>query len=49
MYPHLIPRQRHDGSFEADSTRYDYGPVLSTAFAVLTLAIPDETLPIFQR
>ena len=49
VYPHLLDRQRSDGSFEPDSTRYDYGPVLSTAFAVLTLAIPDEVLPVFQR
>ena len=35
--------------FEADPGRYDYGPVLSTSLAVLTLAIPDETVPIFQR
>jgi len=49
VYPHLRRRQRNDGSFEPDSTRYDYGPVLSTAFAVLTLAIPDEVLPVFQR
>ena len=49
VYPHLLSRQRSDGSFEPGDTRYDYGPVLSTAFAVLTLAIPDELLPIFQR
>ena len=40
---------RSSGAFETDSGRYDYGPVLSTAFAVLTLAIPDETIPVFQR
>lgn len=49
VYESLKDRQRDDGSFEPDSGRYDYGPVLSTAFAVLTLAIPDEVLPIFQR
>ncbi len=50
VYPDLLDRQRTtDGSFEPDSGRYDYGPVLSTAFAILTLAIPDEVIPIFQR
>ena len=49
VYPDLFDRQRGDGSFEPVDGRYDYGPVLSTAFAVLTLAIPDELLPIFQR
>ncbi|MDJ0522216.1 MAG: hypothetical protein QNJ90_09100 [Planctomycetota bacterium] len=50
VYPDLLRKQRRtDGSFEPDSGRYDYGPVLSTAFAVLTLAIPDEVIPIFQR
>ncbi len=49
VYPDLLRRQRNTGDFEPDSGRYDYGPVLSTAFAVLTLAIPDEILPIFQR
>ena len=50
VYPDLLSKQRStDGSFEPDSGRYDYGPVLSTAFAVLTLAIPDEVIPIFQR
>jgi len=50
VYPDLLRRQREtDGSFEPDPGRYDYGPVLSTAFAVLTLAIPDEVIPIFER
>jgi len=49
VYPELFDRQLSNGSFQANNTRYDYGPVLSTAFAVLTLAIPDEVLPIFQR
>ena len=50
VYRDLLRKQRTtDGSFEPDSGRYDYGPVLSTAFAVLTLAIPDEVIPIFQR
>lgn len=49
VYPHLISRQTNSGSFEPDSGRYDYGPVLSTSFAILTLAIPDESIPVFQR
>ena len=35
--------------FEPRPGRFDYGPLLSTSFAVLTLAVPDETLPVFQR
>jgi hypothetical protein len=49
VYPDILDKQRADGSFDPEGGRYDYGPVLSTALAVLTLAIPDETLPIFQR
>lgn len=50
IYPHMMARQLEaDGSFEPESGRHDYGPLLSTAFAVLTLSIPDEGLPIFQR
>jgi hypothetical protein len=50
VYPDLLERrQRSDGSFEEDRGRYDFGAELSTAFAILTLAIPDEQLPIFQR
>ena len=50
VYPDLLSRQRgSDGSFEPFSGRFDYGPILTTAFAVLTLSIPDETLPVFQR
>ncbi|MHC5011665.1 MAG: prenyltransferase/squalene oxidase repeat-containing protein [Planctomycetota bacterium] len=51
VYPHLIAGQREgDGSWEEDyDRRFDFGPLLPTAFAVLTLAIPDEVLPIFQR
>ncbi len=45
----LEQKQREDGSFYQDNGRYNFGPVLSTAFAVLTLAIPDEVVPIFQR
>ena len=52
VYPDLLRRQLGDGSWDDDGglgDRFKYGSVLSTAFAVLTLAIPDEPLPIFQR
>ena len=50
IYPHMMARQLEgDGSFEPEAGRHDYGPLLSTAFAVLTLSILDEGLPIFQR
>jgi hypothetical protein len=50
VYPDMIGRQlQGDGSFQTEGGRHDYGPLLSTAFAVLTLSIPDEGLPIFQR
>lgn len=51
VFPDLLHRQRvGDGSFEEDADdRHDRGPLLSTAFATLTLSIPDEGLPVFQR
>ena len=50
VYAHLLERQREsDGAWEEDYDRFEFGPVLYTAFSVLTLAIPDEVLPIFQR
>lgn len=49
VFPDMLQRQRADGSFEEERGRHDFGPVLSTAFAVCTLAIPDEQVPIFQR
>jgi hypothetical protein len=39
----------NEGYWEDDSDRFDLGKELPTAFAILTLAIPDETIPIFQR
>lgn len=51
VLPELVgERQRSDGSWDdRASGKFHYGPVLSTAFAVLTLSIPDEALPVFQR
>lgn len=52
IYPDLLSKQHADGSWDDEGTfggRFTYGPVLATAFAVLTLAIPDEPLPVFQR
>jgi hypothetical protein len=50
VYPDLLRGQREsDGAWNADYDRFEFGDVLYTSFAVLTLAIPDEVLPIFQR
>jgi hypothetical protein len=49
IYPKILDDQRSDGSWEDATDRFDFGPLLPTTFAVLTLAIPDEVLPIFQR
>jgi hypothetical protein len=49
----LEQQQRSDGSWDdagrMGGNRYTYGQTLATAFAVLTLAVPDEPLPVFQR
>ena len=49
VYPVLLEQQGNDGSWTDPVDRFAFGPLLATAFAVLTLAIPDEQLPIFQR
>jgi hypothetical protein len=51
VYPDLMfNKQTSDGSFEEEpDPRFKFGALLPTAFAVLTLAIPDEALPIFER
>jgi hypothetical protein len=50
VYPDLLSKQRAaDGGWSDDVDQFQFGDVLPTAFAVLTLAIPDEVLPIFQR
>lgn len=45
----LLDQQRVEGSWHDESERFNFPPELPTAFAALTLAIPDESLPIFQR
>jgi hypothetical protein len=47
--PSFPTGQRSDGSWSDEHDQFAFGPMLPTAFAVLTLAVPDETLPIFQR
>jgi hypothetical protein len=49
VFPLYLETQRADGSWEDPSDRFAFGPTLATAFAVLTLAIPDEAIPVFQR
>jgi hypothetical protein len=52
VYPELLSKRLRDGSWDDNASmgqRYAYGTMLATPFAVLTLAVPDETLPIFQR
>jgi hypothetical protein len=49
VFPLYLESQRSDGSWEDPSDRFAFGPTLATALAVLTLAIPDEAIPVFQR
>ncbi|MCC7139656.1 MAG: hypothetical protein IT460_14630 [Planctomycetes bacterium] len=50
VYPALLAQQRSDGSWaDEEPESYRFGDLLTTSFSVLTLAIPDELLPIFQR
>ena len=50
VYPDLLSKQKAgDGAWSDSDDQFQFGDVLPTAFAILTLAIPDEVLPIFQR
>jgi len=50
MFPNILERQsQSSGAWTDDGDLFDFGPLVPTAFAVLTLAIPDEVLPILQR
>jgi len=55
FYPQIVPillaSQQADGSWPADSQRWDapYGPAYSTALNVMTLGAPNQLMPIFQR
>ena len=50
VYPAILEKQRRsDGAWVDNDDRFQFGNILPTAFAVLTLSIPDEQLPIFQR
>jgi hypothetical protein len=53
MAPLIVKKQRVDGSFPGEGTwesDEQYGsPILTTAFALLVLQIPNGYLPIFQR
>jgi hypothetical protein len=55
FYPQIVPillaNQKADGSWPADSQRWDapYGPAYSTALNVMTLGAPNQLMPIFQR
>jgi hypothetical protein len=51
MYPRILARQNEDGKWSEDpgDDRFNFGSLLPTTFAVLTLAIPDEMVPVFQR
>jgi hypothetical protein len=45
----LLSQQRQDGSFQKVGPETEGGEEYSTAIAALTLLVPMETLPIFQR
>jgi hypothetical protein len=49
VLPQLLEDQRSDGSWFDEGDQHNFDDVLPTAFAILTLAIPDEQIPIFQR
>ena len=50
MYPVILEQQNSEGKWtDSNDDHFLLGDVLPTAFAVLTLAIPDECVPIFQR
>jgi hypothetical protein len=49
VLPDVLAEQRSTGSWYDATDKIGFGDVLPTAFAVLTLAIPDEQIPIFQR
>lgn len=53
MEPQVLKRQRTDGSFPGEGqyeSEEQYGsPLLTTAFALLVLQVPNQYLPIFQR
>ena len=49
MIPDVMDRQSTAGSWYDEQDQFDFGPLVPTTFAVLTLAIPDEIIPIFQR
>ena len=49
VYPYLLRSQHDDGHWSDDPDKFGFGELLPTTFAVLTLAIPDELIPIFQR
>lgn len=51
IVPILLANQQPDGSWPADSQKWDapYGSEYTTALMVMTLAAPNQLLPIFQR
>ncbi len=49
MVPDILRKQRRLGNWEDTIDQFEFKEILPTAFAVLTLAIPDEVLPLFQR
>jgi hypothetical protein len=51
IVPILLANQKADGSWPADSQKWDapYGSAYTTALIVITLATPNQLIPIFQR
>jgi hypothetical protein len=51
IVPILLANQQADGSWPADSQKWDapYGSAYTTALIVITLATPNQLIPIFQR
>ncbi len=49
VFPDYLRTQRQDGAWEDPTDPWAFGELLPTSFAVLTLSIPDEQIPLFQR
>lgn len=49
MIPDILGKQSTKGWWEDQVDQFEFGRLLPTTFAVLTLAVPDEPLPVFQR
>ena len=45
----LLANQQKDGSWPSEKTEQEYGNCYTTSLCVLSLSVPNQMLPIFQR